>query len=586
MSNRQKRWMEFLNQFDIKISWTQEKNLPMADTLSRAAEHCINFFGININWEIEQNKDPTLKRVIESLDHGCKVQEEIPEWWKQCYIADDILKIREKNNGFEKINKFTEIIVVPVHLRNKLIWEAHREYPYGHYGIQATLNCLKQSYFWPKMKHDISETIKTCEQCQKTKPLNYKAGLIIPVQWNVTRPFQLVGMDFAGPLPRSKSGSEYFLLIIDYATSWIEAYATKKQNSTTVQQCLENWIHRYGLMENIITDGGTPFVSKESMSFYKERGVKKHTTSSYHPQSDGKAEANIKIIKNIIKRNILKNIIDENTWDEFLQTACFAVRTNTKTSTNRSPAELLFGFKLRTPINQNYQPDVEELYEIRKNIFEETQNQMKKYIRKYSKHYDINRKEIEFQIGDMVIVKKPHILKSLESKFSGPYKIACKMNNAYELADVNGRNPFNSTVNVERLKKFFAEYPHEMNEQSLEEEIDIYDEWPYDLSSQETDKEAHIQIPIQNLQEENKEERKLEENKEEPKILERGEGNKKSAKMKDDLWTRPREIKSRKQLVGIMQEKGISTKGTYTDLLATYESQYNLWHAATRNKRN
>ena len=100
--------------------------------------------------------------------------------------------------------------------------------------------------------------------------------------------FQLVGMDFAGPLPKTKSGCEYFLIIIDYATSWIEAYATKKQNSATVQQCLENWIHRYGLMENIITDGGTPFVSKESMSFYKERGVKKHTTSSYHPQSDGK----------------------------------------------------------------------------------------------------------------------------------------------------------------------------------------------------------------------------------------------------------------------------------------------------------
>ena len=164
------------------------------------------------------------------------------------------------------------------------------------------------------------------------------------------------------------------------------------------------------------------------------------------------------------------------------------------------------------------------------------------------------------------------------------------MNNAYEVADANGRNPFNSTVNVERLKKFFVECPYEMNEQSLEEEIDIYDEWPYDLSSQETDKIAHIpipiQIPIQNMQEANKEEKNPEEKKEKPKILERGERNKRSAEIKDDKWIRPRDIKTRKQLVDIMQEKGLQVKGTYTDLLATYECRYNIWHAATRNKRN
>ena len=54
-------------------------------------------------------------------------------------------------------------------------------------------------------------------------------------------------------------------------------------------------------MENLISDGGTPFTSEDSREFFKGKGIIKHTTSSYHPQSDGKAEANIKIIKNIIK---------------------------------------------------------------------------------------------------------------------------------------------------------------------------------------------------------------------------------------------------------------------------------------------
>lgn len=98
------------------------------------------------------------------------------------------------------------------------------------------------------MKKNVSEVIKTCKSCQFTKPINFRAGLIVPVQWNVTRPVQLVGMDFYGPLPTTKSGNKYFLIIIDYATSWIEAYPSRKQNSETVQKCgkLDSQIWNYG----------------------------------------------------------------------------------------------------------------------------------------------------------------------------------------------------------------------------------------------------------------------------------------------------------------------------------------------------
>ena len=141
------------------------------------------------------------------------------------------------------------------------------------------------------------------------------------------------------------------------------------------------------------------------------------------------------------------------TWDDFLQIACFAIRTNTKTATNRSPAELLFGFKLRTSVNSlNNTPELEELASIRERIFEETQNQMKKYIKKYSNE---NRKTVEIKQGDQVLVCKPHLLKSLESKFQGPFIVKRRTGNAYEVVDENGSNPFKSTINIERLKRFY-----------------------------------------------------------------------------------------------------------------------------------
>ena len=42
---------------------------------------------------------------------------------------------------------------------------------------------------------------------------------------------------------------------------------------------------------------------------------------------------------------------------------------------------------------------------------------MEKYIKKYSEHYNENRKAVEITEDDWVLVRKPHLLKSLESKF-------------------------------------------------------------------------------------------------------------------------------------------------------------------------
>ena len=57
----------------------------------------------------------------------------LSSWWKQCYLDEGGLKTSDEKNCFTRINKYKELIVVPKHLRPKLIWEVHKEYPYGHY---------------------------------------------------------------------------------------------------------------------------------------------------------------------------------------------------------------------------------------------------------------------------------------------------------------------------------------------------------------------------------------------------------------------------------------------------------------------
>ena len=65
----------------------------------------------------------------------------------------------------------------------------------------------------------------------------------------------------------------------------------------------------YGIPETVITDNGPQFWSKSYENFAKKWEVDHVTTSPYHSQSNGKAEAAVKIAKRMWKK-VLKDLTD------------------------------------------------------------------------------------------------------------------------------------------------------------------------------------------------------------------------------------------------------------------------------------
>ena len=45
---------------------------------------------------------------------------------------------------------------------------------------------------------------------------------------------QVVAVDILGPLPESTAGNSYILVVGDYFTKWLEAYAIPNQEAITV----------------------------------------------------------------------------------------------------------------------------------------------------------------------------------------------------------------------------------------------------------------------------------------------------------------------------------------------------------------
>ncbi len=72
----------------------------------------------------------------------------------------------------------------------------------GHLGITKTLARLKLRFFWPKMASEVKKYVTSCTVCQLTKPSQRKpAGLMVPI--GPQKPWEYVGVDFVGPLPRT-----------------------------------------------------------------------------------------------------------------------------------------------------------------------------------------------------------------------------------------------------------------------------------------------------------------------------------------------------------------------------------------------
>ena len=97
-----------------------------------------------------------------------------------------------------------------------------------------------------------------------------------------------VALDVMGPLPRTKRGNKYILVIGDYFSKWIEAYALPNQEAKTVADMMtREFIARYGALMEIHSDQGLNFESALMKEVCQILGIKKTKTTAFRPQSDG-----------------------------------------------------------------------------------------------------------------------------------------------------------------------------------------------------------------------------------------------------------------------------------------------------------
>ena len=212
------------------------------------------------------------------------------EFWRKnliyLTIKNEILFLKNHENN--------ELIIAPGHMRSKICAMFHDEITGGHLGFERTFRAIASRFYWPKMRSFIFDYCASCDVCQKFKS-KHLAGVWPLVSIKVGKPWDLVGIDFAGPLKTTSRGNKYFIIAIDYCSKLIMARATSDTTAmTTIAFVKEDIINKFGVPAAILSDQGRNFEAKEFNAFCVENGIKKIRTTPYHPQCNGLAERSVK----------------------------------------------------------------------------------------------------------------------------------------------------------------------------------------------------------------------------------------------------------------------------------------------------
>ena len=188
------------------------------------------------------------------------------------------------------------------------------------------------------MDKDIETCVKKCPVCQSSR----KEPPVAPAHpWPVPdKPWTRLHIDYAGPLE-----GQMFLLITDAHSRWMEIHATNTSTSCATIELLRKSFASLGLPEVVVSDNATAFTSSEFSDFLTRNGIRHILTPPYHQASNGLVERSVQTFKEGLKR------LKEGSLNTRLSRFLFKYGLTPHSSTGVSPAEIMFGRKLRSQLD-------------------------------------------------------------------------------------------------------------------------------------------------------------------------------------------------------------------------------------------
>ncbi|GKV50067.1 hypothetical protein SLEP1_g56783 [Rubroshorea leprosula] len=421
LTPKQARWQDFLAEFDYVMEYKPRRANVVADALSRKATFAF----------ISRPEGDLLDRVKEGLarDPFAKSLMEVAREGKtRRFWCNDGALYTVGNRLY--IPKWEN-------LRRELMKECHDSRWAGHPGIKRTMALVEDLYYWPRMRDDIEAYVRTCLVCQQDKIEQRQPGGLLEPLPTPERPWECVTMDFISALPQSE-GCGSILVVVDrfskYGTFIPAPRDCKAEEAARL--FFKHVVKYWGLPRIIISDRDPRFTGKFWRELFKLMGSDLHFSMSFHPQTDEQTERVNALLELYLRHFVSAN---QHDWAKLLDVAQFSFNLQRSEATQQSPFEIVTGQQLlpphyvtrgytgASPAAYNWAKDWQEQLDVAKVYLDKASKKMKKWA-------DKERRPLEFQVGDLVMVKLPaqqfkayrQVQKGLVRRYEGPYPILGK----------------------------------------------------------------------------------------------------------------------------------------------------------------
>ncbi|XP_071925131.1 transposon Tf2-1 polyprotein [Coffea arabica] len=520
---RQRRWVEFLEDYDCSINYHPGKANVVADALSRKAQVA----GLMVKeWDMLEEisgwnpRLEKLKILLGNLSLKSSLLERIKEAQKSDPVTQKNLERVQKGEnldfklGFEGVLRFRDRIVIPadVEIRKEILEESHRSKYTIHPGVTKMYHDVKGLYWWEGLKKDVAEFVQRCLICQQVKAEHQKpSGLLQPLEipeWK----WEHITMDFVTGLPRSQKGFDAIWVIVDRLTKSAHFLPVSMTFSLEklVKLYTEEILRLHGIPVSIVSDRDPRFVSRFWQKFQESLGTKLKFSTAYHPQTDGQSERTVQTLEDLLRSCILDF---GGKWSNYMTLVEFAYNNSYQASIQMAPYEVLYGRRCRSPIHWDEIgekrivdptaiPWIEEAQEKVKLIRERLQTAQSRQ----KSYADTRRKDLEFEVGDKVFLRvkplKSGVIskkgKKLKPRYIGPFEILKRVGNvAYQLKLPASMAKVHDVFHVSMLRKYYSDPSHVLPLEGIEvDETLTYEEGPVKILEREVKELRNKKIPL------------------------------------------------------------------------------------------
>ncbi|XP_063529496.1 uncharacterized protein LOC134740806 isoform X1 [Cydia strobilella] len=327
----------------------------------------------------------------------------------------------------------TKIIVHNEHLRLK------------HAGATLLLSTLNEKYWILNANRELKSVLYKCIKCFRLKAKNASQlmGSLPFDRVNMTRPFQIVGTDYAGPfyvkqsrIRRPVITKAYVVIFVCFVTKAIHIELASDMTTDTFLGCLKRFIARRNKPTKIYCDNAAYYKGAENVlkelydlqnstnhqasvvDFSSSERIAFHFIPSYSPVFGGLWEAGIKSVKYHMKRVIANTVF---TYEQMYSTLVqFEAILNSRplTPMSRDPSDMTYltpgHFLTGSPLTSYPETDITDVNVGRLSFWKQCVQLQQHFWKQWHKQYLVmlqsrpkwRNESPNLEIGNLVLLRE------------------------------------------------------------------------------------------------------------------------------------------------------------------------------------